>query len=56
MWWLSWFYYVAVHYRKCSKTSTVELGYNMMTGAGCFVSVQMSAVLAEERNATAVRD
>jgi len=43
---------MAVHYRKCSKTSTVELGYNMITGARCFVSLQMSVVLAEEHNAT----
>jgi len=38
--------------RKCSKISTVELGYDMMKGAECFVSLQMSAVLAEEHNVT----
>jgi len=52
MCWLSWFYYMALHYRKCSKISTVELGYNTMKGAGCFVSLQMIVDLAEEHNVT----
>ena len=47
---LSWFYYVALHCKKCSKINTVELGYSMMKGAECFVSLQRSVFLAEEHN------
>jgi hypothetical protein len=43
---------MALHCRKCSKINTVELGYNMMKGAECFVLLQMSVVLAEEHNVT----
>jgi hypothetical protein len=46
---------MALHYRKCIKISTVELGYNMMKGAGCFVSLQMIVDLAEEHNVTVNR-
>jgi hypothetical protein len=41
---------MTLHCRKCSKISTVELGYKMMKGAECFASLQMSVVLAEKHN------